>query len=59
MKEQKRREADLDQYQLWWQDDHGHKFLVETFACKADAEKAMKDFENRLHKQTYWIERIE
>lgn len=46
-------------HELWRQDDHGHKFLIETFACKADAVKAMKEFEARLHKQTYWVEKAE
>lgn len=45
-------------HELWRQDDNGHKFLIETFPCKADAVRAMKDFEGRLHKQTYWVERV-
>lgn len=45
-------------YELWRQDDNGHKFLVETFSCKADAIKAMKEFESRGHKQTYWVEKV-
>lgn len=45
-------------HELWRQDDNGHKFLVETFICKTDAVKAMKDFEGRGHKQTYWVEEI-
>jgi hypothetical protein len=48
----------LTPHELWRQDDNGHKFLVETFACEADAVKAMKDFEDRLHKQTYWFEKV-
>lgn len=44
-------------HELWRQDDNGHKFLIKTFPCKADAVKAMKEFERRLHKQTYWIEK--
>lgn len=49
----------LISHELWRQDDNGHKFLIETFACKADAVKAMKEFEARLHKQTYWVEKAE
>lgn len=45
-------------HELWRQDDNGHKFLIETFPCKADAVKAMKEFESHLHKQIYWIEKI-
>lgn len=45
-------------YNLWRQDDNGHQFLIETFPCRADAVNAMKEFEARLHKQTYWIEKV-
>lgn len=45
-------------HELWRQDDNGHKFLIETFPCRADAVRAMKEFEARLHKQTYWIEKV-
>lgn len=48
----------LHPHELWRQDDNGHKFLIETFPCKADAVRAMKEFETRLHKQIYWIEKI-
>ncbi len=48
----------LQPHELWRQDDNGHKFLIETFLCKADAVKAMKEFEAHLHKQTYWIEKV-
>ncbi|MEZ5424855.1 MAG: ATP-grasp domain-containing protein [Pyrinomonadaceae bacterium] len=44
-------------FDLWRQDDNGHRFLIETFPCRADAVRAMRDFEVRGHKQTYWIER--
>lgn len=44
-------------HQLWRQDDNGHKFLIETFPCKADAVRAMKEFEAKLHKQTYWVQK--
>ncbi len=43
--------------ELWRQDDNGHKFLIETFSCKADAAKAKREFENRKHKQIYWLEK--
>jgi hypothetical protein len=46
-------------HELWRQDDHGHRFLIETFPCRADAIKAMKEFEARLHKQTYWVKKVE
>lgn len=47
----------LSLHELWRQDDNGHKFLIETFPCRADAVSAMKEFEARLHKQTYWVEK--
>lgn len=46
-------------YELWRQDDNGHKFLIETFPYKADAEKAKREFENRRHKQIYWLEKVQ
>lgn len=45
-------------HELWRQDDNGHQFLIETFPCKADAVRAMKEFEARLHKQTYWVQKV-
>ncbi len=47
----------LTPHELWRQDDNGHKFVIDTFPCKADAFKAVKDFENRGHKQTYLVEK--
>lgn len=45
-------------YELWRQDDNGHQFLINIFSCKSDAIKAMKEFEMRLHKQTYWVKKV-
>lgn len=45
-------------HELWRQDDNGHKFLIETFPCRADAAKALREFESRKHKQTYWLEKV-
>ena len=50
-------EGQLIPHALWRQGDNGHKFLIESFPCKIDAVKAMKDFEKLHHKQTYWIEK--
>jgi hypothetical protein len=49
---------EFELHELWRQDDNGHKFLIETFTCRADAVKAIKEFEPRLHKQTYWVEKV-
>lgn len=48
----------LHPHELWRQDDNGHQFLIETFPCKADAVRAMKEFEARLHKQAYWVQKV-
>ena len=48
----------LTPHELWRQDDNGHKFLIETYFCKADAIRARREFEARLHKQTYWIKKV-
>jgi len=50
-------DIELKPHQLWRQDDHGHKFLIETFVCKADAVFKMRVFERLGHKQIYWVER--
>ena len=44
-----------NQYELWRQDDHGHKVLIKTFKSEKKAKIAMKIFENRSHKQIYWV----
>jgi hypothetical protein len=42
-------------HDLWRQDDNGHRFFVEHFACRADAEHAQRGFERKGHKQTYFV----
>jgi hypothetical protein len=49
----------LQPHELWRQDGNGHKFLIKTFPCKADAVKVKKEFECHLHKQTYSIKKVE
>jgi len=46
----------LTPHALWRQDDHGHRYLVETFPSRADARFALREFESHHHKQFYWIE---
>ena len=43
-------------YQLWRMDDNGNRALVACFAERAEAERALREYEERGHKQTYWIE---
>jgi len=41
---------------LWRLDDNDNRFLVTVFACRDDAEAAVRAFEAHGHKQTYWVE---
>lgn len=43
-------------YALWRQDDHGNRWLVGRFACRAAAEERMAALCRVPHKQSYWIE---
>jgi pimeloyl-ACP methyl ester carboxylesterase len=43
-------------WQLWRQDDNGHRFLVGEYRVKAAAEAKMAELMVCIHKQTYWIE---
>lgn len=46
--------------ELWRQDDNGNRFLVGTFADRADAEARLRELTRGVHKQIYWIfERLE
>ena len=42
---------------LWRQDDNGNRFVVATFDDQKAAEAALRAFERKKHKQTYWIDR--
>ncbi len=48
----------LKKYELWRQDDNGHKFLVGTFGEYAEALVEQIYFEALGHKQFYWIEEV-
>jgi hypothetical protein len=41
--------------ELWRQDDNGNRFLVGTFAVRAEAEARLYALTRRMHKQIYWI----
>ena len=45
-------------WSLWRQDDHGNRFLIKEFSDREEAEKSMKHYESKGHKQIYWIEPI-
>ncbi len=42
-------------FDLWRQDDNGNRFLIGSFAERADAELRLAELTRALHKQTYWI----
>jgi O-acetyl-ADP-ribose deacetylase (regulator of RNase III) len=42
-------------WELWRQDDGGNQFLIESFSTREAAERMMKVYEDRGHKQVYWI----
>lgn len=45
-------------HEVWRQDDHGNKFLVERKSCKADAVLRANELTARGHKQMYWTEPV-
>ncbi|MFD8143260.1 SPOR domain-containing protein [Streptomyces sp. NPDC059708] len=40
------------------QDDNGNRYRVGRYATRAEAQKVADGFEDRGHKQLYWVERI-
>lgn len=42
-------------WELWRQDDGGHQFLIARYATLDEAEREMRDYEARGHKQVYWV----
>lgn len=45
-------------HQLWGMDDYGNKRRMKTFPNEISALTAMKLYEDRGHKQTYWVDTI-
>ena len=43
-------------WSVWRQDDSGNQFEIARGLSRSAAEKAVQEFEERGHKQTYWIE---
>ncbi|MEV6837641.1 SPOR domain-containing protein [Streptomyces sp. NPDC051133] len=41
------------------QDDNGNRYRVGRYATRAEAQKIADSFDDRGHKQLYWVERIE
>ena len=42
-------------WQLWRQDDNGHRFLVGTYPTKEAADSRLAELTVGHHKQTYWV----
>ncbi|MGW0548641.1 SPOR domain-containing protein [Streptomyces altiplanensis] len=40
------------------QDDNGNRYRVGRYATRAEAQKIVDSFDDRGHKQLYWVERI-
>jgi hypothetical protein len=38
------------------QDDNGNRFVVESGLIREEAERLVREFEGRGHKQLYWME---
>jgi hypothetical protein len=39
------------------QDDNGNRYTVNTFSSECEARDSARTFEERRHKQMYWVER--
>lgn len=46
-------------WNLWRQDDNGHKEIFKTYSWEREARCRLRQFEKLHHKQTYWLEKIE
>jgi O-acetyl-ADP-ribose deacetylase (regulator of RNase III) len=42
-------------WELWRQDDGGNRYLIESFGTRREAEEMQKKYEDRGHKQVYWV----
>jgi hypothetical protein len=51
--------TDAPRWALWRQNDNGNRELMRRFADRADANREMRGYEVRGHKQTCWIEPAE
>jgi catechol 2,3-dioxygenase-like lactoylglutathione lyase family enzyme len=50
--------AHAARWRLVRQDDHGRRFVVETFAEQSKAEHRLREFLQKQHKQDYWMEAV-
>lgn len=42
-------------WQLWRQDDNGHRFIVGAYETREQADVRMAELMRVLHRQIYWI----
>lgn len=42
-------------FDLWRQDDNGHRFLVGSYQSRDEAERQLAELTRCQHKQMYWI----
>lgn len=47
----------MPSYEVWRQDDNGHKFRVGAWPTREEAEQQQRELERRGHKQTYYVVR--
>lgn len=45
-------------YSVWRQDDNGNIFLVKDKLTEIDAFRLVREFEDKGHKQSYWVKEI-
>lgn len=48
-------ERTLTPFELWRQDDNGHRFLVGRYETLDAAERRLAELTRAQHKQSYWI----
>ena len=48
----------IERWQLKRLDDNGNEYNMQTFDSKEQAEEKMTYFQNKGHKQTYWVEKV-
>lgn len=44
-------------WSVWRQDDNGNVFIVKTGLTQINALRLVREFENKGHKQSYWVKR--
>ena len=48
----------IERWQLKRLDDNGNEYYMESFDSKVKAEERMTYFQNKGHKQTYFVEEV-